>query len=149
MTAPQTISTRHVVTTALATAGLGLLAPVATFLAVGGDDPTVTRYLWLRAALVTLMLVTVVGLTARRAGPGSPRPVKAAAVGLAVGYLLNPFAWDGRAYLGQLLFPAGAGTALVDLVAWMLVGTAVAASVAARSGAGAGPRPRTRYSSYR
>ncbi|WP_125775796.1 hypothetical protein [Antribacter gilvus] len=93
---------------------LGFIAGVsAVGVAVGTQDVAVG--LVARAVLVALVVFLVSLLVARRSGLALPWAAGAATIG----YLLNPMAWDGRAFIAQMWFPPGPGALLVDLVFWV------------------------------
>lgn len=108
---------------ALATAVMAFAgALVAT--AVGVSTVSVDPALAVRAALVTVALLLAVVLVVLRARGRLPAGVvvRSAQVGLALGYLLNPFSWVGRSYLTQLWLEPGPLTFVLDFVAWLAVG---------------------------
>lgn len=92
---------------------LGFIAGVsAVGVALGTQDVAVG--LIARAVLVAVVVLLVSLLVARRSGLTLAWAVGAAALG----YLLNPMSWDGRAFLAQMWFQPGIGALLVDLVFW-------------------------------
>lgn len=79
-----------------------------------------------RAALVTAVLLVVPALVVRRRLLSDRRSVlvTSGVVGLVLAYVLDPFAWGGRAYVAQLVLDPGAAAVAVDLLAWLTLGTA-------------------------
>ena len=88
-----------------------------------------------RAVLVVVVLVVVVVWCTRRELLAAHRSAlrTSAAVGLLVGYLADPFAWQGEAFVAGAFLDGPLAWA-VDLVLWMAVGT-VACLVTSRPAA--------------
>lgn len=49
-----------------------------------------------------------------------------AVVGLAAGFVLTPTSWGGRSYAAQIVTDPGRTALLLDLLLWLVVGTAAA-----------------------
>ena len=88
-----------------------------------------------RAVLVVVVLVVVVVWCTRRELLAAHRSAlrTSAAVGLLVGYLADPFAWQGEAFVAGAFLDGPLAWA-ADLVLWMAVGT-VACLVTSRPAA--------------
>lgn len=52
-------------------------------------------------------------------------------IALSAGWILNPFSWVGRSYMGQLFTDAGSLSVSIDFLAWVLSATACAVAAAA------------------
>jgi len=120
---------------ALATALGGLVAGLAAgFFAVSTFD--VSAAVTLRAVLVVgLVLVVPYLLVRRRVLSARRTPLLLAGVaGLVIGYLLNPFAWSGRAFFAQSILEPGELSAVIDLAGWLALGS-VAVFAAIRAAA--------------
>ena len=118
---------------ALSTAIGGFVAGLLA-LWVGSTTLSVAAGVTVRAVLVVLVLVLVPAIAVRRHVLDVDRAVlrRSAAVGVVLGYLLNPLSWVGRAFVAQSFVPVGVASAAVDLVLWTGIGTA-AVLVATRS----------------
>ena len=108
---------------ALATAIGGFVAGLLA-LWVGSTTLSVGAGVTVRAVLVVLVLVLVPAIAVRRHLLDVNRTVlrRSAAVGLVLGYLLNPLSWLGRAFVAQTFVPVGLASAAVDLALWTAVG---------------------------
>ena len=108
---------------ALSTAIGGFVAGLLA-LWVGSSTLSVGAGVAVRTVLVVLVLVLAPAIAARRHLLDVDRTVlrRSAAVGLVLGYLLNPLSWLGRAFVAQAFVPVGLASAAVDLVLWTAVG---------------------------
>ncbi len=108
---------------ALSTAIGGFVAGVLA-LWVGSTTLSVGAGVTARTLLVTLVLVLAPAIAVRRHLLDVSRAVlrRSAAVGLVLGYLLDPMSWLGRAFVAQSFVPVGPASAAVDLVLWTGVG---------------------------
>ena len=80
----------------------------------------ITTSVVMRSVLALPLLVLITRWrTVAAWGRSVPHPVELAVVAGAFAYLLNPFAWEGRALLAQLITDAGIVTALLDAVVWL------------------------------
>ncbi|QTE29965.1 hypothetical protein [Pengzhenrongella sicca] len=121
---------------AFATAFGGLVAGFAAgFFAISTLD--VSAAVTLRAVLVAALILVAPYLLVRRRVLAARRTplLIAGLVGLAVGYVVNPFAWSGRAFFAQGVVEPGVLSAILDLAGWLVIGAAavLAASRAAAS----------------
>lgn len=112
-------------------AGSLVVAWFAAGLALAGTPTEVA--LGVRTALVGAVLVLVTRRGMRDVRLRGGRDVLVVGVAGLVGLALDPFAWVGRAFAGQLVADAGAVTVAVDAVLWVAVVTATAAAVVGRS----------------
>ncbi|HET7489122.1 MAG TPA: hypothetical protein VFJ85_14420 [Acidimicrobiales bacterium] len=76
--------------------------------------------LWGRTAAVTAVLL----LASRRFGRSLP--LGALVAGLALGYAVDLFTWEGKGYAAQLVVPWPVAAMVVDAALWVAVGTAAA-----------------------
>ena len=101
--------------------------------AAGVGAQQATTAVVLRTVLVLpLLLLIARWRTTVACADDTPKPVALAAVAGVLAYLLNPFAWAGRALFGQLVTEPGAATMLLDGVVWVLVVVAGARWVSSR-----------------
>lgn len=103
-------------------------------LGVGSTTLSVGTGVIVRTVLVVLVLVLAPAIAVRRHVLDVDRTIlrRSAAIGVVLGYLLNPLAWLGRAVAAQTVVPAGPASAAVDLILWVGVGVG-AVAVASRS----------------
>lgn len=127
------MSVRVAVVVGLLTAVGGVAAGVAGAV-VGITNLDVPAGLAVRSAVAAAVLVAVPYLVVRARVLKENRPhlLVGGVVGLLVGYALNPFGWEGRAFAAQFAMEPGAVTTALDLVLWLVVGGAVTL-LAARS----------------
>lgn len=116
------LDVRALVRTVLVTAVGGLVLSLCAA-AVALPNGQVTVSVVLRTLLVTALLALALPGVLNALRPAIDPLVLQPTVllGATLGYLLNPFAWSGRAYLGQLLFDPGAVTFVADLALWVAV----------------------------
>jgi len=91
----------------------------------------------LRVVLVTAALLAATWLAVRpRLLQGTRAQLRVgAALGLGLGYALNPSTWTGRTYAAELVTAPGVTAVLLDLALWLLVGGAAVAVASAPAGA--------------
>ena len=110
---------------AVATALGGLVAGFAAgFFAISTLD--VSAAVTLRAVLVAALVLVAPYLLVRRRVLAERRTqlLLAGGAGLVVGYLVNPFAWSGRAFFAQSIVHPGTLSAILDLAGWLVIGAA-------------------------
>lgn len=129
---------------------VGLAPPLVSWYSTPNVDTLVGVAVAWRTILVTAGLVGCVfvatRLQLRRAAVASVR--RGVLLGLALGYLLTPFAWSGNAYASQGWWEPGVLTVLADAALWMAVGAGTL-WLAARSGAPHPTRPLRERASVR
>lgn len=108
--------------------GTAVAAFVAAAVAagIGVSTRSVDTAVLIRSGLITASVFTWVSVVARRHADQLDvhELRRGCLLGLLLGFVLNPFGWVGRSYLGQLWFDPGVLTVLIDLTAWGAVGGA-------------------------
>ena len=116
---PVVLDRRAVVRTALV-CGIGGTVVGLCAAAVAIPNGQVTVGVVLRSVLVGALLTAVLpSRSGLRPPVDEARLQPSVLVGAALGYLLDPLAWVGRAFVSQLLGDPGVLTALADLALWL------------------------------
>jgi hypothetical protein len=73
------------------------------------------------AIALLLAMTSAFRVSDRRAADSERRPGQQVLVAAGLAYALNLSSWGGRTLIGQMFFPAGVASALVDFLVWMVV----------------------------
>lgn len=118
---------------AVITAAGGTVAALSGALAAGAGNDISRGYL-MRAGVMTAVVLAMVVILAGRSVRRAQRHTFAGSVvvGSAIGFVVDPAMWSGRAYVAQVVMGAGPLAAVVDLLLLLALTGALTVTLGAR-----------------
>lgn len=118
---------------ALITAVGGTVAAVSGALMAGAENDGSRGYAMRVAVLTVVVLATVVILAGRSVRIGRRHTFAGSVVvGSAIGFLVDPATWGGRAYVAQVMLGPGLSAAVIDLLLLLALTGALTVTLGAR-----------------
>lgn len=111
----------------------GTVAAVSGALMAGAEDNVGRGYVMRIVVLTVVVLATVVILAGRSVRIGQRHTFAGSVLlGAAVGFVVDPASWGGRAYVAQVILGPGLSAAVVDLLLLLALTGALTVTLGAR-----------------